>query len=102
MSKQAKIVLWEQRIAAWRGSGLSQRAWSLREGVSPQTFGYWCRRLTSRRAMLPVVLSDEIAAAVALEAVLVDVALGNGVSVRLPSTLSCDALSRWMQALRAC
>lgn len=98
MSKQAKVVLWEQRIAACRGSGLSQRAWCLREGVSAQSFGYWCRRLSSCNAMLPVVLCD----AVAPEAVSIEVLLGNGVSLRLPRSLSSDALSRWLQALRAC
>jgi hypothetical protein len=96
MSKRAKVALWEQRIAAWRDSGLSQRAWCLHEGVSPQTFGYWFRRLSSRGAMLPVVLSDAVAAAS------VEVALGNGVSVRLPSSLPADVLVHWLRALRAC
>lgn len=98
MSKQAKMVLWGQRIAAWRDSGLSQRAWCLREGVSPQTFGYWCRRLSSCGAMLPVVLLDTVAVAPSS----VDVVLGNGVSVRLPSSLPSDVLVHWLRALRAC
>lgn len=96
MSKHAKVALWEQRIAAWRDSGLSQRAWCQHEGVSPQTFGYWFRRLSSRGAMLPVVLSDAVVAAS------VEVALGNGVSVRLPSSLPADVLVHWLRALRAC
>lgn len=100
MSKQAKVALWEQRIAAWRGSGLSQRAWCLREGVPPQTLGYWCRRLSSRGAMLPVVLIDAVV--VAPGTVSIEVSLGNGVSVRLPSSLPSDVLVHWLQALRAC
>lgn len=98
MSKHAKVVLWEQRIAAWRDSGLSQRAWCLHEGISPQTFGYWFRRLSSCDAMLPVVLSDTVAAAPSS----IEVALGNGVSVRLPSSLPADVLVHWLRALRAC
>jgi hypothetical protein len=96
VSKQANVVLWEERIASWRSSGLSRRAWCLRHGVSVQTFGYWCRRLSSREAMLPVVVPSEDETAV------VEVSLGNGVRLRLPSTMSGEALSRWLQALRAC
>jgi hypothetical protein len=36
------------------------------------------------------------------EAAPVEVVLGNGVSLRLPSTMSGEALSRWLQVLRAC
>lgn len=96
MSKQANVVLWEKRVGSWRSSGLSQRAWCLRHGISPQTFGYWCRRLSSRDAMLPVVVQ-------ALdEPVSVEVTLGNGVSLRLPPAMPDEAVSRWLQALRAC
>ena len=96
MSKQASVVQWERRFASWRSSGLSQRAWCLRHGISPQTFGYWRRRLSSGVAMLPVVVEagDEVAP--------VEVMLGNGVSLRLPSGMPGDALSRWLQVLRAC
>lgn len=100
MSKQAKLVLWEQRIAAWRGSGLSKRAWCRREGISAQTLGYWCRRSSSCGAMLPVVVSAAVVAAPAAAAV--EVVLGNGVSLRLPSWLPSEELVHWLQALRAC
>ena len=95
MSKQADVVLWERRVASWRSTGLSQRAWCLRHGISPQTFGYWCRRLSSRDVMLPVLVQTGGEAAV-------EVMLGNGVSLRLPSTMSGEALLRWLQVLRAC
>ena len=96
MSKQTKMALWEKRLGSWRSSGLSQRAWCLRHGISPQAFGYWCRRLSSRDAMLPVVVQT------GGEAAPVEVVLGNGVSLRLPPSLSGEALSRWLQVLRAC
>jgi hypothetical protein len=96
MSKQTKMALWEKRVGSWRSSGLSQRVWCLRHGISPQTFGYWCRRLSSRDAMLPVLVQT------GGEAAPVEVVLGNGVSLRLPSTMPDEALSRWLQVLRAC
>ncbi|NJN00471.1 MAG: hypothetical protein HC793_02180 [Aquincola sp.] len=46
--------------------------------------------------MLPVVVQT------GGEEAPVEVMLGNGVSLRLPSTLSGEALSRWLQVLRAC
>jgi hypothetical protein len=95
MSKQTKMALWEKRVGSWRSSGLSQRAWCLRHGISPQTFGYWCRSLSSRDAMLPVLVQADGEATV-------EVVLGNGVSLRLPSTMPDEALSRWLQVLRAC
>ncbi len=99
MSRQAKAVVWEERIAAWRRSGLSQRAWCVQQGVAVQTFGYWCRKLSAGPALLPVVVSaqaaDQCCAAI-------EVSLGNGVMLRLPSSLSSEALSRWLRELRAC
>ncbi len=39
MSRQAKVLLWEGRIAAWRHSGLSQRAWCAAEVTEATTGG---------------------------------------------------------------
>jgi hypothetical protein len=99
MSRQAKVVLWEERIAAWRRSGLSQRAWCVQHGVAVQTFGYWCRKLSVGPSLLPVVVDAQ---AVDPCAVTVEVLLGNGVMLRLPVSLCSDALSRWLRELRAC
>ena len=99
MSRQAKVLLWEGRIAAWRHSGLSQRAWCVQHGVAVQTFGYWCRRLSCVPALLPIVVDTPTADQ---RLMLVEVSLGNGVVMRLPSSLSSDVLSRWLRELRAC
>ena len=99
MSRQAKVLLWEARIAAWLRSGLSQRAWCVQHGVAVQTFGYWCRRLSGAPALLPIVVDTPTADQ---SLMLVEVLLGNGVAMRLPSSLSSDVLSRWLRELRAC
>jgi hypothetical protein len=99
MSRQAKVVLWEERIAAWRRSGLSQRAWCVQHGVAVQAFGYWCRKLSVGSGLLPVVVDAQ---AVDPCPVSVEVLLANGVMLRLPVSLSSDALSRWLGELRAC
>jgi hypothetical protein len=99
MSKQAKVLLWEERIAAWRCSGLSQRAWCVQHAVAVQTFRYWSRRLSGGPGLLPVVVDAQTADPCP---VTVEVSLGNGVMMRLPVSLSSDALSRWLRELRAC
>ena len=42
---QSTQMLWEERIAAWQASGLSQSAWCAREGVPLSTLVYWRRKL---------------------------------------------------------
>ena len=99
MSRQAQVALWEARIAAWRRSGLSQRAWCVQHGVAVQTFGYWCRRQCRAPALLPILVDAQTADQCPAS---VEVSLGNGVMMRLPSSLSSDVLSRWLGGLRAC
>lgn len=98
MSREAKRLQWARQIEAWRGSGLSRRAWCELHGVQRHTFDYWCRRLSSDSALLPVMVEVvSTPTEVAIEAV-----LGNGVTLRVPPSLPSGELLRWLQALRAC
>jgi transposase-like protein len=47
MSRENKElrVLWSERIKTQRASGLPQKAWCNREGISPNTFQGWVSRL---------------------------------------------------------
>jgi len=47
---QHKGALWQARFAAWAASGLTQRAFCAREGLSLSTFDYWRRRHLHGRA----------------------------------------------------
>lgn len=42
---QSKSALWQQRIAAWKNSGLSQKVWCQREHVALSSLGYWRKKL---------------------------------------------------------
>ncbi len=90
--------MWEQRVIAWRASGQSARAWCREQGISPKTFGYWCRRLSAVSVIVPVVLAPGHAPSVIAP---VEISVGR-MTVRLPVTLPDDALSRWLGALSAC
>lgn len=65
MPVKAREELWKERIGQWRESGLSQRAFALREGYPVRQVGYWVRRLTGDQAaavMVPVAIKQAPAA----------------------------------------
>ena len=52
-------TMWRGRLAQWRVSGLSQRAYAIAQGWPVRQIGYWARRLArtdvaSAAALLPV------------------------------------------------
>ncbi len=69
---QSKSALWQQRIAAWHNSGLSQKAWCQREQVPLSSLGYWRKKLhgparrnsttESGQRFIPVALTRSSAA----------------------------------------
>ena len=94
--------MWEQRLHAWQASGQSAQAWCREHGVSPKTFGYWCRRLSTSPAVSPVLVQSTAPSVTTLAIdASVEITVGP-MTVRLPASLSGDALTGWLHALRAC
>lgn len=57
MTNKDRQKVWEERVAQWRASGLSQRAYAIEQGFPIRQVGYWVRRLTRLPAvpgLLPV------------------------------------------------
>lgn len=48
-AKSAKEKFWQEHIAEWRVSGLSQRVYCQRNLLAVATFGYWRRKLKLQR-----------------------------------------------------
>ena len=44
-TKSAKEKFWQEHIAEWKASGLSQRVYCQRNLLAVATFGYWRRKL---------------------------------------------------------
>lgn len=66
MANQEREQLWMERIAQWRESGLSQRAFAQQHGYPIRQVGYWVRRLgrsdLAAPGLLPVVIKQEASA----------------------------------------
>lgn len=45
VAKVEQEKVWHERVAQWRASGLSQRAFALEHGFSQRQISYWSRRL---------------------------------------------------------
>ena len=45
MGLESKRVEWEQRVAAWKASGLTQKEYSAREGIGFSSLRYWSARV---------------------------------------------------------
>jgi hypothetical protein len=58
--------MWQKRVAQWRASGLSQRAYAIEQGFPIRQVGYWVWRLAGAQtvpALLPVRVAPAVAAA---------------------------------------
>lgn len=117
---------WRERVEAWRGSGLTQRAFCQAHGVSPSSFSHWKHKLSQRdeeraQALTRVGGSAESATAVswtevrwpaeAAQGVPVaqagsgfEIVLPRGWSVRLGSRFEVEPLRRLLSVLeeRSC
>ena len=90
---------WSARLEAWDASGLSLRAYALREGLKPHTLWSWKRRLRGTtpavRGFAPVVLEgggDRRDASFEL-------VVGGGMSLRIPPDFDEEALARLVSLL---
>lgn len=69
MANSEREQLWQERVAQWQASGLSQRAYAVEHGFSARQVSYWVRRLTGTQVvpgLLPVRVAPARAAASAI------------------------------------
>ena len=50
---------WSAQLAAWRSSGLSQRAFCERRGINQSTFSKWRRRLAKEAACRTALIAPQ-------------------------------------------
>jgi hypothetical protein len=89
--------VWQERVAQWRASGQSQRAYAIEQGFPVRQVGYWVRRLTTAPAvpaLLPVRVAPMAAAAPAIS-----LRSERGWTLTLPGDVRAGWLAEFMQAL---
>lgn len=55
MGQESRRVEWEQRVAAWKASGLTQQQYCAREGVGFSSLRYWSARVQREGKKLTLV-----------------------------------------------
>lgn len=95
MSNKDRQKVWEERVAQWRASGRSQRAYASEQGFPIRQVGYWVRRL-SKESAVPGVLPVRVTPAAP-----VAISLRNerGWTVSLPGDVPASWLAELMRAL---
>ena len=94
-SKREKV--WQERVAQWQASGLSQRAYAIEQGFPIRQVSYWIRRLAGAQA-LPAPLPVRVAQGFA-EAVQINLRSEKGWTLTLPSDVPASWLAELMRAL---
>ena len=89
--------MWQERIAQWQASGLSQRAYAIEQGFPVRQVGYWVRRLTGEQAV-PALLPVRVTL-VAAPALAISLRSERGWTLTLPGDVPASWLSELMQAL---
>ncbi|WP_377701207.1 IS66 family insertion sequence element accessory protein TnpA [Pseudoduganella sp. UC29_71] len=97
MVNTEREAVWQERVAHWRASGLSQRAFALREGYPVRQMGYWVRRLRGSPAapgLLPVRVAPASPVPVAIRLV-----NERGWTLSLPNDVPSSWLAELLRAL---
>ncbi len=97
VSNKERQKVWEGRVAQWRASGLSQRAYAIEQGFPIRQVGYWVRRLTRSQAvsgLLPVRVAPAVSAPPAIS-----LRSERGWTLSLPGDVPASWLAELMRAL---
>lgn len=99
MVNTEREAMWCERVEHWRASGLSQRAFAIREGHPVRQMGYWVRRLAKSPAepgLLPVRVVSAIPAPAPVAISLIN---ERGWTLNLPNDVPASWLAELMRAL---
>lgn len=95
---ERKEQQWRDRLAAWRRSGLSVRAFCARHGLSQPSFYAWRRELAKRDAARPAFVPVHVLPEPARQAAL-SVLLAGGRSIRVAPGFDVATLRQLLDVL---
>lgn len=96
-----KRGFWEGHIQAWQASGSTQAHYCREHQLALASFGYWRRKLKAAKPSAAKGLIPILGPAVANRPV-IEIALGSGLTLRIPPEVQASQVAAWVQALRAC
>lgn len=97
MANIEREALWKERVAQWRVSGQSQRAFAMKQGYAQRQLIYWGRRLAvvaAVPAFLPLSIQPPAVAAPAM-----NLRSPSGWTVTLPAALPTSWAAELLRAL---
>lgn len=97
MKNTEREQVWQQRVAQWQASGLSQRAYAIEQGFPVRQVGYWVRRLAGAQA-LPALMPVRVAPALTQRSA-ISLRSEQGWALTLPSDVPASWLAELMRAL---
>jgi len=92
---------WRAHVEAWASSGLSVRAFALREGLNVGSLSAWRRRLEAARAEAPSFMPVVLAASASRRSEALELVVGEGLVLRIPADFDEATLARVVRALGA-
>ena len=97
MANSEREQLWQERVAQWQSSGLSQRTYAIEHGFSARQVSYWVRRLTGTQEA-PGLVPVRVAPAAPL-AKPITLRSEHGWTLSLPIDVRIGWLAELMRAL---
>ena len=99
MTNTERETMWRERLAQWRVSGLSQRAYAIAQGWPVRQIGYWARRLTRTDAAPAAALVPVRVRPVAVVPSSICLRGEDGWTLTLPADMPASWLAELMRAL---
>ena len=87
------------RLEAWDASGMSLRAFAVREGLKPHTLWLWKKRLRGATAVTTSFASVVVGGASASSGRAFELVVRGGMSLRIPADFDEAALARLLAVL---
>ena len=90
---------WRARLEAWDASGISLRAFALREGLTPHTLWLWKKRLRGTAPVMTSFASVVVGGVPASRSSGFELSVRGGMSLRIPADFDEAALARLVALL---
>jgi hypothetical protein len=101
MHMSGKQDFWEEHIKAWQAGGHTQTRYCREHQLSLASFGYWRRKLKAAarpaaKGMIPIVPAGACGPAP------IEIALRNGLTLRVPIAAEPVRVAAWVRVLGTC